>query len=78
MNLPCSLFIKMHNFGPELQKLCKQMHEFLKAAIRNTCISHSLDKHEQTYTMVTAKDGNGWFGNHVDSSVLGNHPYDLI
>jgi len=62
MNLPskfCSSFIKMHNFGSELQKLCKWMHEFLKAAITNTCTSHSLDKHEQTYTMVMAKDGNG-------------------
>lgn len=68
----------MCNFGSELQKLRKWMHEFLKAAIINTCISHSLDKHEQTHTMAMAKDGNGWFGNHVDSSVLGNHPYDLI
>lgn len=60
----------MHNFDSELQKLCKQMHEFLKAAIRNTCIGHSLDKHEQTHTMLMAKDGNGWRGNHTDSAVL--------
>lgn len=51
MNPPskfCSSFTKMRNFGSELQMLCKQMRKFLKAAVRNTCISHSLDKHEQT------------------------------
>lgn len=70
----------MDSFGSALQKLWKWMPEFLKAAVRHTCICHSL-------TSMSTPGQWSWpemamadlvIQRSGDSSVLGKHPQHFI